>query len=40
MEVTGANVHDVAVTSDLLTGEETEVYGDSGFWELINAKMP
>lgn len=31
VEVTGANVHDVAVTSDLLTGEETEVYGDSGY---------
>ena len=31
VEVTGANVHDVAVVPDLLTGEETEVYGDSGY---------
>lgn len=31
LEVTGANVHDVTVVSKLLTGEETEVYGDSGY---------
>jgi IS5 family transposase len=31
VEVTGANVHDVAVVSKLLTGEETEVYGDSAY---------
>jgi IS5 family transposase len=31
VEVTGANVHDVAVVPDLLTGEEREVYGDSGY---------
>ena len=31
VEVTGANVHDVAMVPDLLTGEETEVYGDSGY---------
>ncbi|MDE5853048.1 MAG: IS5/IS1182 family transposase, partial [Oscillospiraceae bacterium] len=26
-----ANVHDVTVMPDLLTGEETYVYGDSGY---------
>lgn len=31
MEVTAANVHDVAQTSFLLTGEEAVVYGDSGY---------
>jgi IS5 family transposase len=31
VEVTSANVQDVTVTSRLLTGEETEVYGDSGY---------
>ncbi|MPN20676.1 IS5 family transposase ISBian1 [bioreactor metagenome] len=31
LKVTGANVHDVTVVSKLLTGEETEVYGDSGY---------
>lgn len=31
MTVTGANVHDVTVVSKLLTGKETEVYGDSGY---------
>jgi IS5 family transposase len=31
LEVTGANVHDVTVVHRLLTGEETEVYGDSGY---------
>lgn len=31
LEVTSANVHDVTVVSKLLTGEETEVYGDSGY---------
>ena len=31
VEVTSANVHDVTVTPRLLTGEESEVYGDSGF---------
>ena len=30
VKVTGANVHDVTVMPDLLTGEEEEVYGDSG----------
>lgn len=29
--VTGANVHDVTVTSQLLTGEEEDVHGDSGY---------
>ena len=29
-EVTSANVHDVEMTSKLLTGEENELYGDSG----------
>lgn len=29
--MTVANVHDVTVTSDLLTGEEEAVYGDSGY---------
>lgn len=31
LEVTSANVHDVTVLPKLLTGEETEVYGDSGY---------
>ena len=31
VKVTGANVHDVTVMPDLLTGEEEEVYGDSGY---------
>jgi IS5 family transposase len=31
LEVTSANVHDVTVVPKLLTGEETEVYGDSGY---------
>ena len=31
LEVTAANVHDVTMTSKLLTGEETAVYGDSGY---------
>lgn len=31
LEVTAANIHDVTMTSKLLTGEETEVYGDSGY---------
>ena len=29
--VTAANTHDVTVAKDLLTGEEEEVYGDSGY---------
>jgi IS5 family transposase len=31
VEVTSANVHDVTMTSQLLTGDETVVYGDSGY---------
>ena len=31
LEVTPANVHDVSVTSQLLTGDEESVYGDSGY---------
>ena len=31
VKVTSANVHDVTMTSELLTGEENEVYGDSGY---------
>lgn len=31
VEVTPANVHDVDMTSQLLTGEEDVVYGDSGY---------
>lgn len=31
VEVTSANVHDVTMTSKLLTGEESSVYGDSGY---------
>lgn len=31
LEVTSANIHDVTVVPKLLTGEETEVYGDSGY---------
>ncbi len=31
LEVTAANVHDVTMTSELLTGEEEVVYGDSGY---------
>lgn len=32
VKVTAANEHDVTVTSELLTGEEEEVYGDSGYF--------
>lgn len=31
VKVTAANEHDVSMTSKLLTGEETVVYGDSGY---------
>ena len=31
VQVTAANVHDVCVTANLLTGEEEQVYGDSGY---------
>ena len=31
LEVTAANVHDVTVTPKLLTSEEKNVYGDSGY---------
>jgi len=31
LEVTSANIHDVTVVPKLLIGEETEVYGDSGY---------
>ena len=31
IKATPANEHDVTVTSDLLTGEEEQVYGDSGY---------
>lgn len=31
VEVTGANVHDVTMVPKLLNGEETQVYGDSGY---------
>lgn len=31
VRVTGANVHDVTMTPELLTGEENEIYGDSGY---------
>lgn len=31
VKVTGANIHDVTMTAKLLTGEETCVYGDSGY---------
>lgn len=31
VEVTGANTHDVVMTSKLLTGDEENVYGDSGY---------
>ena len=31
VKVTAANEHDVTVTSELLTGDEEEVYGDSGY---------
>lgn len=31
MKVTAANVHDVTMVPKLLTGEETVVYGDSGY---------
>ena len=31
VKVTAANQHDVSMTQELLTGEETEVYGDSGY---------
>ena len=31
VQVTAATVHDVCVTADLLTGEEEQIYGDSGY---------
>ena len=31
IEVTGANTHDVTMVSELVTGEENTVYGDSGY---------
>ena len=31
VKVTGANVHDVTMTPELLTGDEEFVYGDSGY---------
>lgn len=31
VEVTAANVHDVTMTPELLTGEDEVVYGDSGY---------
>lgn len=31
LKVTAANVHDMTVTSQLLTGNEEAVYGDSGY---------
>ena len=31
IKTTAANQHDVTVTSELLTGEEKQVYGDSGY---------
>lgn len=31
VKATAANVHDVTMTSELLTGEEYEAYGDSGY---------
>ena len=31
VKVTSANIHDVTMASHLLTGEETAVYGDSGY---------
>ena len=31
VKVTAANQHDVSMTSELLTGEESVVYGDSGY---------
>ena len=31
VEVTSANIHDVTMVTQLLTGEETAVYGDSGY---------
>ena len=31
VKVTAANLHDVSMTSESLTGEETVVYGDGGY---------
>ena len=31
LKATAANVHDVTMMAELLTGEETAVYGDSGY---------
>ena len=31
VEVTSANVHDVEMTPKLMTGDESELYGDSGY---------
>ena len=32
VEVTGANVHNMTGVPELLTGEETEVFGGRGYW--------
>ena len=32
VKATSANVHDVTMTSELLTGDEEVVYGDSGYF--------
>ena len=39
VKATAANVHDVTVTPDWLTGEETYVYGDSGYIGVESEKM-
>ena len=39
VEATAANVHDATETSKLLTGDEDEVYGDSGYPEQKSAAM-
>lgn len=45
VQVTAANVHDVCVAAGLLTGEEEQVYGDSGYLGVkkrpeVRKKMP
>lgn len=38
LKVTAANVHDVTMTAELLTGEEETVHGDSGYLCAENGK--
>ena len=40
VKVTSANIHDVTMVPELLTGDEDSVYGDSGYLGAENGKTP